>query len=104
MSSPSKIPDWLRICASKAIIGEIYPEIRVICLGYKNRTVTVRVYFDREPTEYDHDAVDIICLQMETQCPEQYDHIDVECFYSETPLGHLDKLDGTLYARREWDD
>lgn len=104
MNAPKTLPDWLRICGSKAIIGEIYPAIRLICLGYKDRVVTIRAYFDREPTEYDYDAIDVIGLQMETHCPEYYDRIDIECIFSDIPTGHLEKLDGTLYSRREYDD
>lgn len=98
------VPDWLRLCLSQAIVGEIYPAIRVICVRYKERRITIRAYFDREPTDYDHDAIDVICLNMEEHCADNFDYIDVECMYSITPIGFLEILDGVIYARREYDD
>jgi len=100
-----KIPQWLRLGLQSALIGEIYPEIRAIAVGFTSeRKLTVRYYLNREPTEGDWESLSMILTQIEagTSSSDEIKELNEECIYSEQLLRDIDVLDGLVYARREY--
>lgn len=53
------IPEWLIICVWRALLGEIYPNIRAIALKYSesSHNLLIRYYLDREPNEDDYESI-----------------------------------------------
>jgi hypothetical protein len=98
------LPDWLRLWFQSALIGEIYPAMRAIAVGFSDaRALTVRVYLDREPTEDDEESLSCVLgvLLSNTSSNDEITSVVEECMFSELRLGELDPLDGFVYVRRE---
>ncbi|PCJ16575.1 MAG: colicin [Candidatus Cloacimonadota bacterium] len=105
IENKKKLPDWLRLCASLALLGEIYPNIRMVALKLVNKTLILRYYLDREPTEYDFDSIEVVEMEISSLTTrDEILHSNVECLYSNLPIGKLDYLDGAIYARREYNN
>lgn len=91
------LPDWLRLWFQSALISEIYPEIRAIAVGYSpSLKLTVRYYLDREPVDFDYESLS------NTMGENEILEVSEECLHSEQSMSDLDRLDGLVYARREY--
>ncbi len=101
----SHIPDWLSVCMQRAIIGEVYPQIRAIAAKYnkKEKKIIIRYYLIREPTEFDYESIDMVATELDTTLSRKINIIDVECIFSDELIRDLDPLDGFVYARREYE-
>ena len=100
-----KIPIWLYMWISKALITEIYPEIRLIAVRFtENHELLLRYYLDREPIEYDYDSIEMVVdeITANTSSSSDITKIEIECVYSTEPQNQLDSLDECIYARREY--
>lgn len=102
------IPLWLRQDFwSVLTAGEIYPQIRAIAVRYDkvNGYVCARFYFDRTPTEFDFDSVDIILTLLAAKYPEGHEvkKITEECVLSIDPIKDPEALGGFVYTRREYE-
>src|SRR4051794_19206127 len=105
--SNERLPDWLRLWFQTALLGEIYPAIRAIAVGFStSRVLTLRAYLDREPTVDDHENMSCVLTEIfaRTSSNDEITAATEECVFSEQLLGKLDPLDGFVYARREYDD
>lgn len=101
------MPDWLFSWACKAIIGEVYPSIRAIAIGYNNkRRLIVRYYVDRPPQSEDYDSIEVVVTNIlaNTQSSEEIVSVSEEVEFTKEPLGRLDVLGGLIYARREFSE
>ena len=99
------LPDWLRIWFQCALVGEIYPAIRAIAVGFsESRALTTRFYFDREPTEDDRENMSCVLTVIfsNTSSNDEIAASIEEFVFSDLPLNNLDPLDGFVYARREY--
>ena len=104
--SKRRLPDWLRLWFQTALLGEIYPSIRAIAVGFSDsRALTLRAYLDREPTEDDHESMSCVLTEIfaNTSSNDEITAATEECVFSERRIGELDPLDGFVYARREYD-
>ncbi len=100
------LPDWLRLWFQSALIGEIYPAIRAVAVGFsESRALTTRFYFDREPTEDDRENIRCVLTEVfaNTFSNDEITESIEELVFSGMPLNKLDPLDGFVYARREPD-
>jgi hypothetical protein len=99
----NNIPDWLRVCFSRILLGEIYPEIRAIAVKYdeQDKDLLIRYYLDREPTEDDFESISIVATEIEAAFGNSLKKCETQCIYSNKPIGRLDHLDGWVYARKE---
>ena len=101
-----RLPDWIIVCVWRALLGEIYPSIRAIAVALsENRTLLIRYYMDRAPTEMDDESMEIVATNISASVGfgDSISHIDLDCQYATGPLGDLDCLDGFIYCRREYD-
>ncbi|AWK43210.1 colicin [Photorhabdus laumondii subsp. laumondii] len=100
------IPDELFIWVSKALLGEIYPAIRAIAVGFNNekKLLTLRYYLDREPTEEDYESLDIVIANILAHTSSNNDirGVNDEVVFSTNPFRDLDSLSGFIYIRREY--
>ncbi|MDA3876797.1 MAG: hypothetical protein PF483_06885 [Halothiobacillus sp.] len=99
------LPDWLRLWFQSALISEIYPEIRAIAVGYSpSLKLTVRYYLDREPVDFDYESLSMVVSEVLSNTMGENEIIEVseECLHSEQSMSDLDRLDGLVYARREY--
>jgi hypothetical protein len=99
----------LVILANRALIGEVYPEIRYIglkCLDQKS--IIIRFYFDRDVIEKDYQCATLVADKLAVAVlNEQHIKtvIQVECQFTNLSIGEISSLDinlVSLYARREW--
>ena len=100
------IPDWLILSIWRALIGEIYSSIRAIAISLEenDRTLTIRYYIDREPTEFDLESLEVVATNISASIGlDKVAHIELECRFELEPIGKLDCLDGFVYCRREYD-
>ncbi len=98
------LPDWLVACFRIALLGEIYRDIRAIAIGYDgDKTVLIRYYLDREPTDFDFNNIEIVAMNFDALGGKNKDirTINLECIFSKSAMGNLDQLTGFLYSRRE---
>ena len=106
MKEKTKIPDWLILWIWRALLGEIYPNIRAIAASFsESNELTIRYYLDRHPTDFDFESVGYVMTSVLSAAPsnEVIKSIKEECEYSSASFGELEVLDGLVYARREYD-
>jgi hypothetical protein len=99
------IPDWLILCAWRALIGEIYPSIRAVAISLSDdKTLTIRYYIDRESTAFDLESLEVVATNISASIGlDKIAHVELECKFELEPIGKLDCLDGFIYCRREYD-
>lgn len=99
----NNLPDWLVACFRVALLGEIYPNIRAIAIGYsENGELLIRYYLDREPTDFDRESAEVVATNLETTITEvRLSKVDIECLYTLDLQRDLPPLSGFVYARRE---
>lgn len=103
--SDRKLPDWLRLWFQQALLGEIYPAIRAIAVGFTDsRVMTFRVYFDRDPTDEDRENMSCVLTEIfaNTSNNNEITGVAEEYLFSDKSIGELEVLDGLVYARREY--
>lgn len=101
-----RLPDWIIVCVWRALLGEIYPSIRAIAVALsENRTLLIRYYMDRVPTEMDYESMEVVATNISASIGfgDEISHIGLDCRYATVPFGDLDCLDGLIYCRREYD-
>lgn len=100
----AQLPDWLVACFRIALLGEIYPNIRAIAIGYhEGGSVLIRYYLDRQPTEFDLESLEVVATNFDALGGKKQDinKIDIQCVYAEGPKRDLEPLSGFVYSRRE---
>ena len=100
-----RLPLWLHRWICAALIGEIYPEIRVIAVKFSEaHELLVRYYLDREPNEDDYDSVDMLISEVlaNTSNATEITYYKGECVFSKEHMRELNQLDEVIYARREY--
>jgi len=106
MKNENNLPQWLIMWFWRALLGEIYPNIRVIAASFsEDRELLVRYYLDRPPTEFDYESLSDVVGNVLSNTSSNDDIVSVkeECEFSTLPQGELDPLGGLIYARREYD-
>ncbi len=101
----AQLPDWLVACFRIALLGEIYPDIRAVAVGYdENGLVLIRYYLDREPTEYDLESLEVVVTNLDAMGGKKQaiNRIDIECVCAEGSKRELESLSGFVYSRREY--
>lgn len=96
--------EQIRTAMQIALLGEIYPEIRAIVYAYDSikKSLLVRYYLTRQPTDYDYESVSEVMTELLSQFKySEFDQVKEECQYSSLPLSRLDPLDGFVYSRKE---
>jgi len=106
MKSKNTLPDWLMLWLWRALLGEIYPNIRAIAASFsEDKELRVRFYLDRPPIEFDYESLaDIVGLVLSNASSnEDIRSVKEECEYSTITQGELNALGGLVYARREYE-
>lgn len=101
-----RLPDWLRLWFQSALISEIYPEIRAVAVMLSDdRVLTVRYYLDREATDFDNESLQMVVSEVlsNTTSTSEIQSVVEECCFSDEKMSEIDRLDGLVYARREYD-
>ena len=99
------LPEWLILWIWRALLGEIYPEIRAIAVRFtKEKEFTIRYYLDRNPTEYDYDSLSCVVTNIlsNTSTNDEIRAVNEEVIFSQDVIRDLEILDGLIYARREY--
>lgn len=86
------------LSAQKALLGEIYPAIRAIVVGFSDQEITIRFYFDRIPTEDDFENASVVATEMIADFSREVKH---ECIFTSEPQSKLDPLNAWVYSRKE---
>lgn len=101
----NRLPDWLIIWIWRALLGEIYPEIRAITVNFtNNKDLTIKFYLDRHPTEDDYESIKCIVTNIlsNTSSNSEISSVNDEAVFSQERIRDLDILDILIYARREY--
>ncbi|POQ01019.1 colicin [Pseudomonas syringae pv. syringae] len=97
------LPDWLILCAWRALIGEIYPAIRAIGLTLKDdRTLLIFYYLDRQPTDFDWENLEVVATNISASIgQDKIPQIVLDCKFESGSIGSIEHLGGFVYCRRE---
>ena len=98
------IPEWLLLWTTKALLGEIYPSIRAIAVGFnEERLLTLRYYLDREVEESDYENIDEVITNIlaNTSSNDDIKEVKDEIFFNLAPFKDLEPLNGFIYMRKE---
>jgi hypothetical protein len=87
------------LSAQRAILGEIYAEIRAIAVGFDSKKLTIICYLDRMPIEDDYENLSNISGQILADI--DFETVEEKCVFSKDLLSELDSLDSFIYARKE---
>ncbi len=99
------LPDWLRLWFQSALISEVYPQIRAIAVAYsETKELTVRYYLDRSPSDFDYESLSMVVSEVlsNTTSASEISSVTEECVYSYQRMADIDRLDGLVFARREY--
>jgi hypothetical protein len=102
----NEIPIWLRLWMQQALIGAVYPSLRGVAVGYyDDRSVTIRYYIDRPPSDFDHEVIDILCSEVlsNTSSNAELPALRTEVIFSEDIQSELPPLSGFVFKRMEGD-
>ena len=105
MEFAKNLPDWLAACFRTALLGEIYPNIKAIAVGYnESGSVLIRYYLDREPTEFDLESIEVVATNFDSMGGKQHPiyRIDTQCVHSDATKRDLEPFSGFVYSRREY--
>ena len=104
MKKNSEIPDWLRVCFQRALLGGVYPSIRKIAASLSDdKELLVVYYLDCEPSEDDFENIEILLTELSSfTTRDQIRTASSQCIFSTDPIGKLDSLHGTIYSRKEF--
>ena len=88
------------ISMQRALLGMIYPEIRMISVGFNGiKKLTVIYYLDREPNESDYENISEVTASV---CADiEFSEVEEICEYLENPYLKVNSLDGWVYIRQE---
>ena len=88
------------LSAQSALLGQIYPSIRGIAIGFSGtEKLKLICYLDREPNEDDYDNLGIIGTEI---CADiNFSKVEEICIYSKEPFRNLHSLNSWVYMRRE---
>lgn len=92
MQFDDRLPDRLVACFRLALLGEFYPIIRAIAVGYNQvGSVLILSYLDREPNNFDYESIDVVAVNFDVLGAKggPVTKIDVDCVYAEGPHGNF---------------
>ncbi|MND72198.1 hypothetical protein D3C81_1123480 [compost metagenome] len=101
----AQLPDWLVACFRIALLGEIYPNIRAIAVGYhESGFVLIRYYLDRQPIDFDFESLEVVATNLDAMGGKNQaiNKIDIQCVRAEGSKQELESLSGFIYSRREY--
>ncbi|MCF2500432.1 MULTISPECIES: hypothetical protein [Dyadobacter] len=88
------------ISIQRALLGEIYPSIRGIAVGYEGDVKFKIIYYlDREPSEEDYENISDVAGQVLADI--NFSKVEELCIYTKEPFSKLDCMEAWVYIRRE---
>ena len=98
----TSIPDQLVLCVWRALLGEVFPNLRAIALSFRKKVLTIRYYVDGELTEPDQESIDFVLAGVSaTMDIEVVEELKFECVATRDPIGTVDPLDQLIFAKKE---
>ena len=69
----------------------------------EDASLFIRYYVDKEPTEDDHEHLSVLQTELSAMQPAMSSIVkmDAEFVVSMAPINELDRLDGSVFTRRE---
>lgn len=84
----------------RALLGEVYPCIRGIAVGYDGYTkLKIIYYLDREPEDEDYESISDVAGEVLADI--QFSEVEEHCIYSLKPFSDLEGLESWVYIRKE---
>ena len=91
----------LKLSTQRALLGNIYPNIRAIAVGYDGiKMLKIASYLDRIPEMEDYDGISDIAGEIMGDI--EFVEVDEKCVFTTEPISKLDHLDFWAYIRKEW--
>lgn len=80
MTRKYKLPHWLLEDLHNALLGEIYPEVRLVSFTLQGRRALLRSYLDRVPNDSDDDSIGSVATCVDAGKSEDlWDDFATEC-------------------------
>lgn len=101
------LPDWLFLWAAKALIGEVYPQIRAVSVGIDDKRKLHLCYILNEPpTEVDYERADEVLTNIlaNTSSNEEIAEVEIQCVCSKARLSSINPIGGWVYAESDYLD
>lgn len=98
---------WLLYALTQALLGEIYPEIRSILVGFAQheKILCLRCYLDRNVITEDIESLKRVAAKVHLYAPDYFQLIEIQAHYSmrnRSILANLsNNLMGHIYMRHE---
>lgn len=88
------------LSGQSALLGQIYPSIRGIAIGFSGtEKLKLVCYLDREPDEEDYENISLVTTYI---CADiKFSKAEEICIYSKEPFRNLDSLNAWVYMRKE---
>lgn len=90
----------LKLSLQRALLGEIYPEIRAVSFDNEGlKKLRIVYYLDRKPIEADYESLGSVLA--EVLADVDFEQIEEVCEYTEVPFSSL-KTKNLVYLRKEF--
>jgi hypothetical protein len=97
--SESELHQPVLLSAQRALLGEVPPALRGVALGWDDKRIYLRCYFDGPISEEDHESMERIATEMMADFfPER--NVELQVVRQDAPA-RLDPLEAWAYRRRE---
>ena len=100
----TKLPDWLVACFRIALLGEIYPNIRAVAVGYHDSSfVLIRYYLDRQSSDFDFESLEVVATNLDALGGKEQaiNKIDIHCVHAAGAKRDLEPISGFIYILGE---
>ncbi|CAG5070181.1 hypothetical protein DYBT9623_02921 [Dyadobacter sp. CECT 9623] len=88
------------ISIQRALLGEIYPAVRGVAVGYDaNVKLKIIYYLDRDPEEEDYENISDVAGEVLADI--NFSEVEEQCIYSKESFSNLDCLEAWVYIRKE---
>ena len=89
----------MKLSIQRALLGEIYPEIRAVSFDNDGvKKLKIVYYLDRKPIDKDYESLSSVSAEILADV--DFEEIEEVCEYTEVPFSDI-KIDNIVYLRKE---
>lgn len=99
-----RLPNWLIIGMTIAMLGNIKSHVRLIVADYDNerKILNFITYFSKPFTDEDEEDMKIMMTELGSGWGQYVDDCYFKCIYSLKPKNELDQLSGAIFSNKEF--
>ncbi|WP_061249968.1 hypothetical protein [Leptospira alstonii] len=88
------------LSAQRALLGNISPNLRAVSIGFTEQSISIRFYYETQPSEIEYDLVDSITSEILADF-DHINNIDEEIIVTQEKANQLNGLNDWIYLRFE---